>query len=111
MIGRTTTEPLPDSIRVALSDVTAAAGSAITTFLEISSEAITRQQQAPSIERCEKEMARFASTLTELRRSGSMRELPDETVGQIYGLAFSIEQLHQDLKDLADRINDLARGL
>jgi uncharacterized membrane protein YccC len=111
MIGRTTTEPLPDSIRVALSDVTAAAGSAITTFLEVSSEAITRQQQAPSIERCEKEMARFASTLTELRRSGSMRELPDETVGQIYGLAFSIEQLHQDLKDLADRINDLARGL
>jgi hypothetical protein len=56
-------------------------------------------------------MARFASTLTELRRSGSMRELPDETVGQIYGLAFSIEQLHQDLKDLVDRINDLARGL
>jgi len=110
MIGRTTTEPLPDSIRVSLSDVTTAAGSAITTFLEISSEAITRQQQAPSIEQCEKEMARFASTLAELRRSGSMRELPDETVGQIFGLAFSVEQLHQDLKDLVDRINDLARG-
>ena len=111
MIGRTTTEPLPDSIRMALSDVAAATGSAIATFLEASSEAITRQQRAPSLERCEKEMARFASTLTELRRSGSMRELPDETVGQIFGLAFSIEQLHQDLKDLADRINDLARGL
>ena len=111
MIGRTTSDPLPESIRVALSDVTAATGSAITTFLEISSEAITRQQQAPSIERCEKEIARFASTLTELRRSGSMRELSDETVGQIFGLAFSVEQLHQDMKDLVDRINDLARGV
>jgi uncharacterized membrane protein YccC len=110
MIGRATTESLPDSIRVVLSEGTASAGSAIASFLETSSEAITRQQRAPSLERCEQEIARFASTLTELRRIGSLRELPDETVGQIFGLAFSIEQLHQNLKDLVDRTNDLASG-
>jgi hypothetical protein len=111
MIGRTTTEPLPDSIRLALSEVTSATGAAIATFLEASSEAITRQQRAPTLERCETEISRFASTLTELRRGGLLRALPDETVGQVFGLAFSIEQLHQDLKDLVDRINDLAQNL
>lgn len=107
MIGRTTTEPLPESIRATLSEVTAATGSAISTFLWASSEAVTRQQKAPSFEQCEKEIERFASTLTELRRNGLLRELPDETVGRIFGLAFSIEQLHQNLKDLVDRVNDL----
>jgi uncharacterized membrane protein YccC len=111
MIGRTTAEPFPDSIRVRLSEVTTATGSAIATFLEDSSEAILRQQPAPSFERCEKEIARFASTLTEVRRIGLLRELPDETVGRIFGLAFSLEQLHQNLKDLVDRINDLAQNL
>jgi hypothetical protein len=111
MIGRTTAEPFPDSIRATLSEGTAAAGSAIAAFLKDSSDAIMRQQAAPSLERCEKEIARFASTLTELRRIGLLRELPDETVGRVFGLAFSIEQLHQNLKDLIDRINDLASGL
>jgi uncharacterized membrane protein YccC len=111
MIGRATTEPLPNSIGASLSDVTAATGSAIAIFLEASSKAITQQQRAPSLEECEKEVSRFASTLTELRRSGLLRQLPDETVGQIFGLAFSVEQLHQDLKELVDRINDLARVL
>jgi uncharacterized membrane protein YccC len=111
MIGRTTAEPFPDSIRATLTEVTVTTGAAIATFLETSSEAITQQQQAPSLERCEIQISRFASTLTELRRRGLLRELPDETVGQIFGLAFSIEQLHQDLKDLVDRINDLAQNL
>ena len=107
MIGRATTERLPDRIQAVLSDTIAATGSAVATFLGACSEAITRQQQAPPIEPCEKELAHFASTLTELRRSGFLKELPDETVGRIFGLAFSLEQLHQNLKDLVDRTNDL----
>jgi uncharacterized membrane protein YccC len=110
MIGRTTAEPLPVLIPSAFSEVTAATGSAVAAFLEDSSNAIKRQQHAPSLERSEMEMARFASTLTEMRRNVLLRDLPDETVGRIFGLAFSIEQLHQNLKDLADRINDLARN-
>ena len=108
MIGRTTTEPLPESIRATLSEVTAATGCAIQRSSGASSGAVTRQQKAPSFEQCEKEIERFASTLTELRRNGLLQELPDETVGRIFGLAFSIEELHQNLKDLVDRANDLA---
>jgi len=110
MVGRIMSEPFPDSIRSALSDVTTATGFAIVRFLESSSKAITRQQHAPSLDPCEMEIARFASTLTELRRRGLLRELPDETVGQVFGLAFTIEQLHQNLKELVDRTNDLASG-
>jgi hypothetical protein len=90
-----------------LSEVTSATGSAIATFLKESSKAITLLQPAPSLKRSETEIARFASTLTEMRRNGLLRELPDEAVGRIFGLAFSIEQLHQNLKDLIDRTNDL----
>ena len=110
MIGRTTAEPFPPSIRKALFEVTAATGTAIAGFLDDSSQAIRQLQRAPSLEQCEKEIARFASALTELRRKGLMRDLPDETVGQIFGLAFSVEQLHQNLKDLIDRANDLAHS-
>jgi uncharacterized membrane protein YccC len=111
MIGRTTAEPLPDSIRNSLLEITTATGSAIATFLAESSEAIKLQQRAPSLEQSEKEIARFASMMRGLRRTGSLRELSDDTVGTIYGLAFSIEQLHQNLKELVDRTNDLAHGI
>ena len=107
MIGRTTAEPLPESIRMPLSAPTAATGAAIASFLEACGEAISRQQPAPSFEQCEQEMAHFASTLTEMRRIGLLRELSDEIVGRIFGLAFSLEQLHQNLKDLVDRIQEL----
>ncbi|HLQ78160.1 MAG TPA: FUSC family protein [Terriglobia bacterium] len=108
MIGRATAEPLPESIRKPLSEPTAATGSAIAEFLEACGEAISRQQPAPSIERCEKELAHFATTLTGLRRVGLLHELPDETVGRIFGLAFALEQLHQNLEELSDRIQELA---
>jgi hypothetical protein len=109
MIGRTTADPLPDSIRISLSEVTTVTGSAVAAFLDANSRSITLLKPAPSLERCEKEIARFASTLTEMRRNGLLRELRDETVERIFGFAFSVEQLHQNLRDLADRTNDLAR--
>jgi hypothetical protein len=37
-----------------------------------------------------------------------MRELPDDVVGRIYGLAFSLEQLERNLKEFVDRIEELA---
>jgi uncharacterized membrane protein YccC len=108
MIGRATMEPLPESIRRPLSVPTMGTGTAIATFLMECSEEISKKKSAPSFERCEKEIVHFASTLTELRRAGRLRELPDETVGRIFGLAFALDQLHQNLKDLVDRIDELA---
>jgi hypothetical protein len=35
--------------------------------------------------------------------------MSDEAVGRLFGQAFALEQLHQNLKDLADRADELAR--
>jgi hypothetical protein len=46
--------------------------------------------------------------MTELRREGLTRDLSDEAVGRIFGLAFALEQLLRDLGDLRDRAQELA---
>ncbi|MBV9510523.1 MAG: hypothetical protein JO303_09620, partial [Caulobacteraceae bacterium] len=44
-----------------------------------------------------------------LREAGLTSQLPDEMVGRLFGLAFALEQLGQNLADLVDRTGELAR--
>jgi len=108
MIGRVTSKLFPDTVRERLIEPSQTAAAAVAEFLADCGNAISRRAPAPSFENCERELAHLVSTLTGLRWIGPMRELPDEVVGRIYGLAFSLEQLERNLKEFVDRINELA---
>ena len=51
-------------------------------------------------------LATHAAAMAQARQAGTTRHLPDELVGRIFGLAFSFEQLSENLKDLAARIDE-----
>jgi uncharacterized membrane protein YccC len=108
-VGRAAAEPLPEPLRMVLAESASSAAAAIATFLHTSGEAITSQKPSPSLAEGDAALAQFTSTVAEVRREGLTRELPDETAGRVFGLAFALEQLHQNLRDLVDRTNDLAR--
>jgi len=108
MIGRVTSELFPDPVRGRLAAPSQTAAAAVAGFLAECSNAISRRASAPSFENCERELTSLVSTLRGLRWIGPMRELPDDVIGRIYGLAFSLEQLERNLTELIERIKELA---
>lgn len=54
---------------------------------------------------------KFTETFSELRQSGVMRALDFNAVGRTFGLAFTLDSLHRDLTDIADRIDEIATGI
>ena len=107
-IGRTTAEPFPERLRL-LAEPAARTAAAIATFLHANGEATSTQKPSPSLNEVNAAIAGFASAVAESRKAGLTRDLSDETVGRVFGLAFILEQLHQNLKDLVDRTDELAR--
>lgn len=53
----------------------------------------------------------FTETFSGLRQSGVMRALDFNAVGRVFGLAFTLDGLHRDLTDLADRIDEISTGI
>ena len=43
-----------------------------------------------------------------MRQSGALREQSGEVVAQIYGLTFALQQLRENLGDLAERVAERA---
>lgn len=52
----------------------------------------------------------FTNTFDKLRQTGITRALNFDEAGRVFGLAFTLERLHRDLADLADRIDEIATG-
>ena len=52
----------------------------------------------------------FSARFDALRRAGLTRELDFDAAGRVFGLAFTLESLHRDLADLADRVDEVATG-
>ena len=107
-VGRTTAEPLPEPLRL-LAEPASRVAAAIAAFLHADGEATTNQKPSPSLQEADAAFTGFASAVAESRKARLMRDLSDETVGRVFGLAFVLEQLHQNLKDLVDRTDELAR--
>ena len=107
-VGRTAAEPLPEPLRP-LTEPASRAAAALAAFLRASGEATANQKASPSLQEVDAALAAYASAVAESRKARLTRDLSDETVGRVFGLAFVLEQLHQNLKDLVDRTDELAR--
>jgi uncharacterized membrane protein YccC len=107
-IGRSTRNPLPSPIRERLTEPAAATADAMARFLRQSAAAIERASPPPSTAPEREALAGFAAAVAELRASGLARALSDEDVARLFGLAFGLEQLGQNLDDLTARVAELA---
>jgi uncharacterized membrane protein YccC len=109
VIGRATAQPLAPQVWAQLAPPTARAADAVAAFLRASGAAIAVRGRPPSLEPVQAALAAHAAAVAGLRQTGLTRDLPDEAVGRLFGLAFSLEQLGDNLRDLSDRMDEMAR--
>lgn len=82
--------------------------SAIAAILHTIGNALANHEVSPSLDGVDSLFAQYAATVADTRRKGLTREMPDEAVGRLFGQAFALEQLHQNLEDLADRTTEMS---
>lgn len=100
LLGRAAAEPLPVAAHDILAPPSMQAAVAVAAFLH--------EGAAGSLAPVDAALSGVSAALTELRASGVARQLPDESVERIFGLAFAFEQIGQNVRDLADRVREIS---
>jgi hypothetical protein len=108
MIGRTMDEPFPASIPSPLLQTAERAAAEIGAYLRHSEAALAHRGKSPSFADLQQAFAAHAAVMAQVRQAGATHMLSDEVVGRIFGLAFGFEQLSENLKDLAARVDEYA---
>ncbi len=76
------------------------------TLLRAMAEALRTRQAAPSLERLENALRDYVAEMDAVWKE--TQALAAEDAGRIFVLRFALDQMIQDCRDLADRINELA---
>ena len=109
-IGNVLREPLPATIASTLAP---AAAKLLRAEAELTQRCAIALDAVTVVSRDDLSAAHFAftETVSGLRQSGVMRALDFNAVGRTFGLAYTLDGLHRDLADLADRIDEIATGI
>ncbi len=104
MIARVRTTALPEPLHAALAAPAAAVSAALKSFIAGIDAALAGRGTIPSIDAVSEAVRQYGAAMMKVRREGLTRALPDESVEQVFGLAFALEQLCHDLRELGDRV-------
>jgi uncharacterized membrane protein YccC len=104
MIARVRSTALPGPLCAALAPPAAAVSAAIREFIAESEAALAGKGEVPSIAAVSEAVRQYGAAMAEVRREGLTRALPDAAAEQVFGLAFALEQLCHDLRELGDRV-------
>jgi hypothetical protein len=81
---------------------------AIVEFLTQAADGFATGKAPPSLAPVDAALAALGVAVTTMRQSGALREQSSEVVAQIYGLTFALQQLRENLGDLAERVAERA---
>ncbi len=105
IIGRAAATPLPEAFRARLSPFIKAAADRAAKFLEESGAALLSGAPLSLVE-LDAALKAYATEIAALRQEGLTRNLSVEAVERLFGLGFALDQLRQDLGELARWIVD-----
>src|SRR5271166_5868691 len=105
IIGRAAAAPLPEAFRAILSPFIAAAADSAANVLEESGASLL-SGAALSLAELDAALKAYEAEIAALRQEGLTRELSIEAVERLFGLGFALDQLRQDLMELARWISD-----
>jgi len=108
IFGRTMSSPLPGPVEGTLLQPVTDVSIAISDFLQRSAKALAKRQAPPLLTRLDADFAAHSEALRAMRKQGLARQLPDDDLARIFGLAFALEQLRRDLDELTERGAELA---
>ncbi len=101
MIGRAVVTPLPEPFSTRLEMPVRQAGAAIADYLRASGAALLARRGPPSLNAVEAALKTHTAEIGALRREGLTRSLSGEEAERIFALGFALEQMHNNLNDLA----------
>jgi uncharacterized membrane protein YccC len=108
ILGRATTEPLPEPERQRLGPPLAVAGEAIGQCLRATGAALALRREPPALDAVIDAIDQYVAAMADIRRAGITRDLPGDEAGRIFAIGFALEQLRSDLHDLVSRAHDFA---
>ena len=101
---------MPDAIIAPLRDPLAHVSDAAQRYLREASEALLRRSNPPALANVERTLQDFIAKVEVLRREGTTRALPADSVGRLFALGFALEQLRRNFEDFGDRVAECARA-
>jgi uncharacterized membrane protein YccC len=110
IIGRAAT-PFPDDIVQRLEPLLSRLGQDISGFLGDSATALMLRRDAPSLQPAEAALKAYGLAINALRNEGLTRALSNSEVERLFALSFALEQLHNNLIDLARCVREWAGGI
>ncbi len=108
MIGRASTNPLPEPIRDRLSPSLDTLRKATCQLLSDLAQALSTRTAPPDPDAFKTALLAFVAATEALRSDSLARDLPSDAYGQAFALRFAFEQFRQDLGDLLARTQELA---
>lgn len=108
IIARALTAPLPEAVTARLAQPAEAIDASLSAALVAIAAALAGRSAPPDLAAVAEALAAFEEGLAALRQHGVTRELAEEAVERIFGLAFGFEQLGRNLTELAGRVRELA---
>src|SRR5690606_15803404 len=93
MIGRTVDAPVSAPPVAPLAQTAEIAAAAIAAYLRSGAKALADREKAPPMAEVEQALATHTAAVAQAREAGTIRDLPDEAVARIFGLAFGFVQL------------------
>jgi uncharacterized membrane protein YccC len=107
MVGRATARPLPAVLAPRLSPKLLGVRDAGSNLLRAMAEALRARQAAPSLECFETALRDYVVEMDAVWKDKMTQALAAEDAGRIFTLRFALDQMIQDCRDLASRINEL----
>jgi uncharacterized membrane protein YccC len=109
MIGRAAVAPLPETLQARLAPLLARVAEVAAGYLSRSGEALAAQRDPPPVKEAEGALDAYADAFAAVRREGLTRGLPIDTVERIYTLAFALEQMRHNFRDLERCVRESVR--
>ena len=109
IIGRAAAVPLPEEFRTQLAPPLANVVTAAADYLRASAAALTAEREPPPLDAFEAALQAFNAWLDHARKERLMRDMPSDAVERVFALGFALEQLYQNLIDLARCATEFAQ--
>ena len=108
IIGRAAIVPLPDDFQPRLEPPLAQCAAAFTEYLKANGAALLARRGPPSLDAVEAALGAYAAAVAALRHDGMTRRLSGDAAERLFAIGFALEQMHQNLKDLARVVSEWA---
>lgn len=106
MIGRASLVPLPIELQQRLAAPLARISDALVEYLRASAGALRTGKLPPAIWPVQTALEAYAGEVAAVRSDGLTRGIPGDVTERFFALGFSLEQMHQNLRDLERCVTD-----